>query len=111
MRFLAAVMLCIAVTAFAQNDRPRGLQPLPEAPPPPPPPQSDQSLEPEVTIIKRGEETIEEYRIHGRLYMVKVTPAATGIPYYLVDQNGTGEFVRDDTANPVRVPMWTIFQF
>ncbi|HXZ96559.1 MAG TPA: DUF2782 domain-containing protein [Burkholderiales bacterium] len=109
MRVLAAALLCIALTAFAQNDRPKNLQPLPEAPPPPQP-QSDQSLEPEVTIIKRGEETIEEYRMHGRLYMVKVTPA-TGIPYYLVDENGTGRFIRDDTANPVKVPMWLIFQF
>jgi len=109
MRLLAIAMLCFALTAFAQSDRPKDLQPVPEAAPPPPP-QGDQSLEPEVTIKKRGKETIEEYRVHGRLYMVKVTPA-TGVPYYLIDENGTGTFVRDDTANPVKVPMWLIFQF
>jgi Protein of unknown function (DUF2782) len=111
MRLIAAAVLCIALTAFAQNDRPKNLQPLPEAPPPPQP-QGDQSLEPEVTIIKRGKETVEEYRMHGRLYMIKVTPSSTGIPYYLIDENGTGKFSRhDDMDNPVKVPMWLIFEF
>ena len=30
--------------------------------------------EPEVTIVKRGEDTVTEYRLRGKLYMVKVTP-------------------------------------
>jgi hypothetical protein len=111
MRLIATVAFCVALTAFAQNNQPKNLQPLPEAPPPPPP-QSDQSLEPEVTIIKRGTETVEEYRMHGRLYMVKVTPSSTGIPYYLVDEEGNGKFSRrDDLDNTVKVPMWLIFQF
>ena len=42
----------------------------------PPPAMSDEEeIEPEVQIIKREDKTIEEYRINGRLYMVKVTPA------------------------------------
>src|SRR5690242_833564 len=57
----------------------RGLQPLPEPPPPPPGLELDATLEPQVTIQRRGTETIEEYRIQGRLYMVKVTPAH-GVP-------------------------------
>ncbi|HMK14181.1 MAG TPA: DUF2782 domain-containing protein [Burkholderiales bacterium] len=111
MRLIAAAVFCIALSAYAQSNRPKDLQPLPE-PPPPPQPQIDQSLEPEVTIIKRGKETIEEYRVHGRLYMIKVTPASTGIPYYLIDENGTGKFSRrDDLDNPVKVPMWVILSF
>ena len=110
MRLIVAAVLCIALSALAQSSRPNDLQPLPEAPPPPQP-QIDQSLEPEVTIIKRGEETIEEYRVHGKLYMIKVTPSH-GVPYYLLDENGTGKFSRrDDLDNPVKVPMWVILQF
>ena len=110
MRLIVAAVFCIALSALAQNSRPTDLQPLPEAPPPPQP-QIDQSLEPEVTIIKRGAETVEEYRVNGRLYMIKVTPA-TGIPYYLLDENGTGNFSRrDDLDNPVKVPMWVIFKW
>jgi hypothetical protein len=41
----------------------------------------DANLEPQVTIVKKETETREEYRIKGKLYMVKVTPAV-GKPYY-----------------------------
>ena len=110
MRLIVAAVFCIALSAYAQSNRPKDLQPLPETPPPPQP-QIDQSLEPEVTIIKRGEETIEEYRVHGKLYMVKVTPSH-GVPYYLLDENGTGKFTRhDDLDNPVKVPLWLILEF
>src|SRR5918992_2992947 len=52
----------------------RKLQPIPEPPPPPPGMELDPTLEPQVTIRKRGQDTIEEFRIRGRLYMIKVTP-------------------------------------
>ena len=51
------------------------LQPLPEPPPPPPGLELDPALEPQVTIQRRGTETIEEYRVNGQLYMIKVTPS------------------------------------
>jgi hypothetical protein len=87
------------------------LQPLPEPPPPPPGFDLDPTLEPQVTIQKRGSQTVEEYRINGRLYMIKVTPAH-GVPYYLIDDVGRGEFVlRDNFDTRTRVPMWVIHQF
>ena len=111
MRLVTAALLCLALSAFAQApQRPRDLQPLPEAPPPPPPP-IDSPLEPQVTIIKRGQETVEEYRVHGRLYMIKVTPSH-GVPYYLLDESGQGKFVQhDDLDNPVKVPLWLLLEF
>ena len=111
MRLVTAALLCLALSALAQTpQRPRDLQPLPEAPPPPPPPVGS-PLEPQVTIIKRGQETIEEYRVHGRLYMIKVTPAH-GVPYYLLDESGHGKFVRhEDLDNPVKVPLWLLLEF
>ena len=30
--------------------------------------------EPQVTITRRGEDKVEEFRIRGKLYMVRVTP-------------------------------------
>ena|SRR3982750_954020 len=91
------------------NDR--GLQPLPEPPAPPPGLELDPSLEPQITIQRRGTETIEEFRIQGRLYMVKVTPAH-GVPYYLIDEYGRGDFTRRDSYDTgTRVPMWVIHQF
>ena len=53
--------------------------------------------EPEVNIIKQTDQTIEEYRIGGRLYMIKVTPKV-GPPYYLVDDLGDGKFARQEQS-------------
>lgn len=87
------------------------LQPLPEPPPPPPGMELDPALEPQVTIRKRDQETVEEFRIRGRLYMIKVTPAH-GVPYYLVDDTGKGDFSRRDTYDTgIRPPMWVIHQW
>jgi hypothetical protein len=86
----------------------RKLQPLPEPPPPPPGLELDPSFEPSVTIQRRGTETVEEFRIRGRLYMVKVTPSH-GVPYYLIDENGRGDFTRRDSFDTgTRPPMWVI---
>lgn len=67
--------------------------------------------EPEVTIIKRKEETIEEYRLNGQLYMVKITPNK-GYPYYLIDSDGDGslETRRNELDNPP-VIQWKILQW
>lgn len=95
---------------------------LPEPPPlpknyrgdPPPPasapaPAADE-LEPEITITTRGGDRYEEYRIRGQLYMIKVTPAK-GAPYYLVDQEGRGQFSRSELAPRESIPMWVIKHF
>lgn len=129
MRILTAIMLLglgLPVAAQSPSDRPLptqapakavpgkktpALQPLPEPPPPPPGFEFDPTLEPQVTIQRRGTETVEEFRIQGRLYMIKVTPAH-GVPYYLVDDVGRGDFVqRDSYDTRTRPPMWVIHQF
>lgn len=87
------------------------LQPIPEPPPPPPGLEPDPSLEPQVTIQRRGTETVEEFRVNGRLYMIRVTPA-NGRPYYLIDNVGRGEFTRFDAYDTgTRPPMWVIHQW
>lgn len=100
-----------APPAVAQT-RPPNLQPVPEPPPPPKGYELDSALEPQVTIIKRGNETVEEYRMGGRLYMMKVTPAGGGTPYYLVDHTGDGKFARQSSHDTgLRPPMWVIHSF
>ena len=98
-------------SAAAASAPDRKLQPIPEPPPPPAGFELDASLEPQVTIQRRGTDTIEEFRIRGRLYMVKVTPAH-GVPYYLLDQDGKGDFTRRDSLDTgTRPPMWVIHTF
>lgn len=109
--FIALLLAFTVVTPALSQQRPPNLQPIPEPPPPPPGMELDPNLEPQVTIIKRGTDTVEEYRIGGRLYMVKVTPPH-GTPYYMIDQRGDGSFSRQDSFDSgLRVPMWVIKQF
>jgi hypothetical protein len=111
-KLILILMLSVAGVVCAQSPaKPPALQPLPEPPPPPPGLELDPTLEPQVTIIKRGIDTVEEYRIAGKLYMMKVIPP-TGRAYYLVDFRGDGLFTRqDDFDSGLRVPMWVIKTF
>jgi hypothetical protein len=110
--FIAALVLAVALPVAAQTKgKPPALQPVPEPPPPPPGLELDPALEPQVTILKRGTDTVEEFRVAGKLYMIKVTPAH-GTPYYLIDHKGDGSFIRQDHfRTDIRPPMWVIFEF
>ncbi len=108
---ILAAAIALALPVAAQNavaQTKPAAQPIPEPPPPPPGFELDPALEPQVTIRKRGEDTVEEYRIAGKLYMIKVTPPG-GQPYYLVDEIGNGNFARrDGPGQNIRPPMWVI---
>ena len=110
-RVLFLIFALIALPAAAQTPAlPPGLQPIPE-PPPMPAGVSDEEMEPQVTITQRGEDKAEEYRLAGKLYMIKVTPSH-GVPYYLVDEQGDGVMVRKNTlTSGTRPPMWVIKRF
>lgn len=103
---LFALSIGIAAPVLAQTPAP-----VPDAKPPAMVPLDD-SLEPQVTIVKREGNTFEERRINGKLYEVRVTPAH-GVPYVLVDQSGDGNFVRVDAPGTptLSVPMWVIGTF
>ncbi len=66
--------------------------------------------EPEVTIRREGDRTIEEYRVNGFLYAIKITPKV-GAPYFLVAVDDDGSFVRADQPQGMRIPSWKIFEW
>ncbi len=72
----------------------------------------DDELEPEVSIIKRDDALVTEYRMNGQLYMIKVVPVV-GPPYYLIDTTGDGSLnVRRSELDPgLVVPSWMIFRW
>jgi hypothetical protein len=109
-RILLVAALVLPMSVLAQD--PPELEPLPEPPPPPPGLQEDDpAAEPEITIIKRGADTVEEYRINGELYMMKVTPDH-GVPYYLMKEDQEGGWSRLDGPNPpLVIPKWVLFNF
>lgn len=122
-RSFLAILCLLAAAAFAQQPGPGNRNAavpdpaataVPEPPPMPPetpePPLPEMGLEPEVTIVPRGTEIHEEYRLNGRLYMVKVIPVR-GPPYYLIDEEGNGKFRRSDLEPTIKIPMWVIKRF
>ena len=117
---LSAALLALSMLAAQAADKEKpGTLPEPPAPvknyeaPPAPPANSNDAgalPEPEVTITPEGVDRHEEYRIAGRLYMIKVIPKK-GKPYSLIDKEGQGEFVRSDFLPSVSPPMWVIKRF
>ncbi len=109
MRRLIVVLLSAVALNVAAQTRPK-LEPIPE-PPPPPAGSLNEALEPQVTITRRGEDKVEEFRMSGKLYMLKVTPPH-GVSYYLIDNAGDGTWSRQDSRDSgLRVPMWVIGTF
>ncbi|MDH4558945.1 DUF2782 domain-containing protein [Pseudomonas sp. BN417] len=67
------------------------------------------SAEPDVTIRQEGDKTIQEYRVNGFLYAIKVTPK-NGKPYFLVRADGDSNYVRSDNPDML-IPAWEIFSW
>lgn len=106
LRPIAALSFALLASATLAQGKP-----LEKAEPPPPPPMAadaDPALEPQVTIRKKEGETVTEYRLNNRLYMVKVT-RDDGREFYLIDEKGDGQFIqRDSLDTGLRVPVWVI---
>jgi hypothetical protein len=112
--FLCALLVAAVIPVAAQSterSKPPGTVPLEEVPPPPPL-ASEPLPEPEITLRAEGEQTVQEYRMHGKLYMQRVTPKH-GVPYILMDLKGDGTFTRQDNSldSGVRVPQWVLMEF
>ena len=113
LRNLAIIIALLTGPALAEDMPPiTEPAPLPEPPGLPESVQSGEAIEPEVTIIEGKEQTVEEYRVQGQLYMVKVTPKK-GLPYYLMDHDGDGnlETRYSELGPPTMIPMWVLFSW
>lgn len=101
---LLTLLLSGLAVAAAPSDRPPDLKPVPDGAP-----GSDDA--PAVTIKPSSTGRVVEYRVNGKLYMLKVIPKF-GKPYYLVDQRGDGQFARQEGLDSgLRPPMWVIKEF
>ena len=107
-RLLLLPALLLAGSALAADK-----SPVPNtAPPPTPSERAQEQIEPEVNIIQRSGETVEEYRINGKLYMIKVTPKHAPA-YYLIDSDGDGSMdSRPTEIEPdLMIPSWVLFRW
>jgi hypothetical protein len=106
---LAVALAAVAGIGFAEPaapapDAPAGLEPLPDL-------AGDADLEPQVTIVRRKTEVVEEARVNGRLLWIKVTPLH-GRPYYLIPDGGGYTYIRRDSLDSgLKVPLWVLLTF
>ena len=107
----ALAAACANTVAWAQPAPPPPPLPAEASVPPPPPLVTDPELEPQVTIIRRESETVEEVRIGGELKFVKVTPRH-GVPYYLIPSPNGQQFIRRNSLDiSVSVPLWVLLSW
>ncbi|MDI1231499.1 MAG: DUF2782 domain-containing protein [Methylobacter sp.] len=102
----------LAFPVYAVDEQPPTLEAVPEVPKPPMPVQNGETMEPDITIIRKGKDTIQEFRRGGRLYMIKVVPAI-GPPYYFLDTNGDGKMDvrRSDLDKGSEINMWKLLEW
>ena len=107
-----SVMILLAGSLPAQDDlaKPPPIPPADAEDVPIPPKIQEEQIVPTVTIREEEDRMIEEYRLDGQVYMVKVTPRG-GIPYYYIDTNGDGKLELDmdqSAMNPVQPVHWKV---
>jgi hypothetical protein len=101
---LLTLMLSGLAVAAPPSDHPPELSPVPDSDP-------GFGNAPPVTIKPSSQGRVVEYRANGKLYMLKVIPKV-GKPYYLIDEKGDGQFVRQGSLDSgLRPPMWVIKEF
>ena len=89
------------------SSEPRPADDLPEKITQPPP--IDQAPVVKIRTIDNGD-VVEEYRVNGRLTMVKVKPR-NAPAYSLLDTNGDGRLDKKDAEGPVAPVYWTLYEW
>ncbi|MCQ8106137.1 DUF2782 domain-containing protein [Methylomonas sp. SURF-2] len=105
--------LIIAMPGIALAEQ--ALEEPPAVPEPPELParvQSGEEMEPDITIIRKGKDTIQEFRRNGKLYMIKVQPQV-GPPYYFLDKDGDGvmDVKKSDLDKNININQWLLFEW
>jgi hypothetical protein len=105
------LLLALTLHEVQAAPAPAALEPIPDGPPT----ARDErdTPVPEVTIRQRGSQgSVEEYRMGGVLYMVKVNPVK-GTSYYLVDSDGDGslETRYSDRQSGLAIPAWVLLRW
>jgi hypothetical protein len=66
--------------------------------------------ESEVTTRKQGDDTVEEYRQQGHVWMIKIVPQ-NGPSQTFFDNDGSGRLSRDPKAGPISPVYYTLYEW
>ncbi|MBT3813533.1 MAG: DUF2782 domain-containing protein [Gammaproteobacteria bacterium] len=111
-RYLLVCLFLFSTAALAEEDVPE-ITDSPEVPEMPLPVQDGEPMDADITITRRGEKTIHEYRVNGKIYKIKVIPDI-GPAYYFIDPDGDGEMEEvseSDLDSLIKINQWTIFSW
>ncbi|MEO7064776.1 MAG: DUF2782 domain-containing protein [Dokdonella sp.] len=64
----------------------------------------------QVTTRKQGTDTVEEYRDHGHVWMIKIVPQ-NGLTQTFMDSDGSGRLARDPHAGPISPVYYTLYEW
>lgn len=111
MHRLLAFILLIPAFCFAK-EKIEDRFPIPDPPEMPMPVEDNEEMEPDITISRQGDKTVQEFRKNGELYMIKIIPDI-GPAYYLLDTNGDGNMdVRgSDLDRELNINQWKILEW
>lgn len=104
---LLSALLLTPVVANAIDD---AVSAVPEMPLPV---QDGEPMEADITIRREGDKVIQEYKVNGKIYKIKIVPAV-GPAYYFIDPDGDGEMEEvseSDLVNGMKVNQWTILSW
>ena len=95
-----ALSACLVSTQILAQDRPPTTEEL------------DAQLGADVEIRVPDDRPVEEFRLNGQLFMLRVTPSK-GRPYYLVDADGDGmlESRHNQLGPNFLIPGWVVRQW
>jgi hypothetical protein len=110
--FIYSLLLLLPAFGFAVEPLSNEPAAVPEPPDLPPQVQSGEEMEPDITIIRKGKDTIQEFRRNGKLYMVKIQPQV-GPAYYMLDTNGDEQMdvKKNDLDENTNINKWTLFEW
>ncbi len=97
---LATILLPVSAIPSQDNDRVVDLYFNPE------------DVKPDIESRQIRSRTEQQYRMNEYIYMMKANPY-NGLPYYLVDPYGWGEWVyrRNISTLDIQVPQWVMLQW
>ena len=110
-RWLLPLLLAPGLGWTQDAANPAGLEPIPDGPPEVS--REQKVAAPEITIRQLGDQgSVEEYRVGGVLYMIRVNPTK-GASYYLVDTDGDGnmETRYNDLQSNLAIPAWVLLRW
>lgn len=112
-RLLLILLLALAYPLHAEEVEavPSGTIPL-DQPDLPAPIEDGKPMDPDITIIRRGDETIEEHRMNNQVYMIRVTPViGPSYSWVDVDRDGTLDSLHGDNQKGMNINRWQIISW